>query len=116
MKKLSLICIGLLFTAFGFSQSYEITSLGSQYSAAEIDAAFVTANLCNSSFKTKDREITLDDGAILSFKANSSCGNEDSHVYEPVTFSINGTTLLIGHTYIPSYSKKEQQQNKATKQ
>ena len=116
MKKLSLLCFGLLFAAFGFSQSYEINSLGSHYSAEEIDAALGTANLCSSSFKTKKREITLDDGAIVSFIPNSACGNEDDHLYEPVTWSINGTTLLIGHTYIPSFSKKEKQQNKATKQ
>lgn len=95
MKKLSLLCFGLLFAAFGFSQSYEINSLGSHYSAEEIDAALGTANLCSSSFKTKKREITLDDGAFIFFKANNSCGNEDSHVFAPVVWSISETGILV---------------------
>lgn len=95
MKKLSLLCFGLLFTAFGFSQSYEINSLGSQYTTADIDAALGGANLCNSSFKTKDREVTLNDGAVIYFKSNNACGNEDSHAFAPVVWSISETGILV---------------------
>lgn len=116
MKKLALICFGLLFTTFGFSQDFEITAIGSNYSSTQVENTFNSANLCNLVYKSKSRKITLDDGTKIIFKANNTCGQQDDHVFAIVKWSISGTTLLMGYTHEPNLTKEQKQILKETKQ
>ncbi|MDG1428471.1 MAG: hypothetical protein P8M19_01360 [Crocinitomicaceae bacterium] len=116
MKKKALICLGTLITTFGFSQSYEITDIGTNYNSTQIETTLSTANLCNWVYQTKSREIVLDDGTKIILLPNGSCGQLDDHAFAPVKWSINGTTLMIGHSYEPTLTKEQRQELKATKQ
>ncbi len=116
MKKTILFCLGILFTTLGFSQEFEIKSVGTNYTSTQIENTLNSANLCNWVYQDKSRKITLDDGAKVTLLPNNSCGQLSDHVFTSVEWSITGTTLMIGHSYEPTLTKQQKQILKETKQ
>ena len=102
MKKILLLCIGLLFSIVGFSQSYEINSLGSQYTASEINTAFGSADFCGLYKESLSQTILLDDGAEVILKSaeqlsqvDDMCVKSNDFEFPEVIWKISTTGKVV---------------------
>lgn len=111
---LSLIAVTVSYLSYGQS-SFEIISVGNQYSQQEIQLAFDNANLCGMYLKTENNRIELNDGSIINIlSANEllSQGNIISDdcisdkMVEGVVWSISSGALLRGVEGIVSPDNK----------
>lgn len=99
MKHLLTLLTSLCLTLTAFSQSYQIESIGSTYTQAEIDLAFSSIDWCERSYKNKSRELLLDDGAkVIILPSNGSCGQEDTFLFTESSYAIRGEYLVAGQS------------------
>lgn len=103
MVKLITIClIFLSISAVSAQAVYEVKELGTQYSQAQIDQAFGSADFCGFVKTSIPTEIVLNDGAKIElFPVNDqpnmdqSCAQLDNFVFPDATWKISSTGIVV---------------------
>ncbi len=92
---------------------YEVKTLGTTYSEAEIQTAFNSADFCGSHYATQRFLITLDDGSEVELLAaneitgfSENCVLAETANLPDCTYAINAGTIIRKCAY-PEVPKKE---------
>lgn len=118
----TLLLTAFISTCFGLcAQSYfEIKSLGSEYTASQVESAFNSANFCGFYLSTERRSLEFQDGTIVELLAaseidelNENCVLAGGVSTETCVYSLNGTTIQRTCEYelSPAEKKRNQQYN-----
>lgn len=130
MKKIVVSSLMILLSAFVFSQSsYEIKKTGTQYTAAQLNAAFASADFCGSYFQTKRNLIVFNDGSEVELKSKTELVNEgitlfegcfltdDTHFFKSIwSLSANGMIMKGSDTQTYPTEKEYYHYNNINKQ
>lgn len=103
MKKLIAFTAMIFLFSIGWSQTtFEIKSLGSNYSTQQIEQAFGSADFCGFFYQGKRNIITLDDGAVIELLGkdennalSASCVKEDDFEYPSAVWSISASGKVM---------------------
>lgn len=108
MKNLLVFCLLFCATSFANGQSlFEIKQLGTTYTTAQINAAFLPADFCGAFFSSTRNELVLNDGAIVQLKSKQElvdagqwnygafCSISDGEVYYESVWSIDPDGHLL---------------------
>ena len=55
----------MLCASFGYSQTFEVKNVGTQYTLNQIETAFANENFCGSYFTDKRNVLVLNDGSVV---------------------------------------------------
>lgn len=82
MKNLLLPIACVLFSHMGISQqTFEIQSLGSNYSIIQINETFETADFCGMYYSSERRELKFDDGTVVELFSSAELPNLDTSCF-----------------------------------
>lgn len=91
---------------------YEVKEVGSQYTQAQIDQAFMAADFCGYVKSTIRTEIELNDGTKIELlpineqpNLDASCAQADNYVFPDATWKISSTGIVV-HQMGGLYIKK----------
>ena len=100
-----IITLSLIFFSASYISAqtlYEVTELGSQYSQAQIDQAFGSADFCGYVRSSARAEIILNDGTKIELlpiseqpNLDSSCAQADDFVFPDATWKISSTGIVL---------------------
>jgi hypothetical protein len=108
MKPITTLIIVMFSSFLGFSQSFSIQKLGTEYSEIQVNSAMQNADLCGGYFYSKPNVLIFNDGTEVVLKSkqqmlsegltiNESCFISDSDIYHKSIWSIaEGNHLLKG--------------------